>query len=156
MPSACLAMCPSLCLQTIPTMGAILLDPSMEKCLLVRGWSKAAGWGFPKGKISKEEADGACAAREVGSSARGMHWWLLRADSEARLPAAALRLHTSCLHMLPPPATVHLPRAHSARPKSGGCPEMCCGLAAREQALHWQSCDQCLPPVRCLRRLGMM
>eukprot|EP00891_Asterochloris_glomerata_P006067 jgi/Astpho2/6067/e_gw1.00084.177.1_t len=51
--------------QTIPTMGAILLDPSMEKCLLVRGWSKAAGWGFPKGKISKEEADGACAAREV-------------------------------------------------------------------------------------------
>ena len=151
-------MCPPLCLQTIPTMGAILLDPSMEKCLLVRGWSKAAGWGFPKGKISKEEADGACAAREVGLSAADMHRLLLRADSEAHLPAIALELHTNYLHMLPRLAnwcTCHW-RSHSAVPKSKASSEMCCELAARKQMLHWQSCDRFLPAIRCLRKLGMM
>ena len=51
--------------QTIPTMGAIILDPSMEKCLLVRGWRSADGWGFPTGKINKDEADDACAVREA-------------------------------------------------------------------------------------------
>ncbi|KAL3162388.1 hypothetical protein ABBQ32_010064 [Trebouxia sp. C0010 RCD-2024] len=51
--------------QTIPTMGAIILDPTMEKCLLVRGWRSVDGWGFPTGKINKDEADDACAVREV-------------------------------------------------------------------------------------------
>ena len=46
-------------------MGAIILDPSMEKCLLVRGWRSVDGWGFPTGKINKDEADDACAVREV-------------------------------------------------------------------------------------------
>jgi hypothetical protein len=45
--------------------GAILLDPSMEKCLLVRGWKKDAGWGFPRGKTSYAETDTECAIREV-------------------------------------------------------------------------------------------
>ena len=52
-------------LQTIPTMGAIILDPSMEKCLLVRGWKATSGWGFPRGKVSKDESDAECAIREV-------------------------------------------------------------------------------------------
>lgn len=51
--------------QTIPTMGAIILDPSMERCLLVRGWRSVDGWGFPTGKINKDEADDACAVREA-------------------------------------------------------------------------------------------
>jgi len=49
----------------VPVRGAILLDPSMEKCLLVRGYKKDAGWGFPRGKLSKNESDSQCAAREV-------------------------------------------------------------------------------------------
>jgi 8-oxo-dGTP pyrophosphatase MutT (NUDIX family) len=37
----------------------------MEKCLLVRGFRKDAGWGFPRGKLSLNETDAQCAAREV-------------------------------------------------------------------------------------------
>lgn len=51
--------------QTIPVRGAIMLDPRMEKCLLVRGYRKEASWGFPKGKLSKDETDDQCAVREV-------------------------------------------------------------------------------------------
>ena len=51
--------------QTIPTMGAIILEPDMEKCLLVRGWKAGDGWGFPTGKINKDEADEDCAVREA-------------------------------------------------------------------------------------------
>jgi 8-oxo-dGTP pyrophosphatase MutT (NUDIX family) len=42
----------------------------MAKCLLVRGYKKDAGWGFPRGKLSKDETDAQCAAREVG-----WVWW---------------------------------------------------------------------------------
>lgn len=45
--------------------GAIMLDPMMTKCLLVKGWKKDAGWGFPRGKISANEPDVQCAIREV-------------------------------------------------------------------------------------------
>jgi len=37
----------------------------MEKCLLVRGFKKDSGWGFPRGKLSLNETDAQCAAREV-------------------------------------------------------------------------------------------
>ena len=46
-------------------MGTIILDPSMDKCLLIRGWRLIDGWGFPTGKINKDEADDACAVREA-------------------------------------------------------------------------------------------
>lgn len=49
----------------VPVRGAILLDESMEKVLLVRGWKKGASWGFPRGKINKDEKDLDCAIREV-------------------------------------------------------------------------------------------
>lgn len=45
--------------------GAILLTPDCTKCLLVRGYKKDAGWGFPRGKLSKDETDAQCAVREV-------------------------------------------------------------------------------------------
>eukprot|EP01105_Mastigella_eilhardi_P006727 TRINITY_DN18290_c0_g1_i1.p1 TRINITY_DN18290_c0_g1~~TRINITY_DN18290_c0_g1_i1.p1 ORF type:complete len:339 (+),score=86.98 TRINITY_DN18290_c0_g1_i1:33-1019(+) len=48
----------------VPVCGAILLSPDTEKCLLVQGW-KSNTWGFPKGKINKEESDLECAIREV-------------------------------------------------------------------------------------------
>lgn len=51
--------------RTVPVRGAILLDPTMEKCLLVRGFKKDAGWGFPRGKLSHNETDAQCAVREV-------------------------------------------------------------------------------------------
>ena len=49
----------------IPVRGAILLDPTMEKVLLVKGWKKSASWSFPRGKINKDERDLDCAIREV-------------------------------------------------------------------------------------------
>ena len=50
--------------QQIPTCGAMLLNPSCTKLLLVKGW-KSNSWGFPKGKIDKDEDKEACACREV-------------------------------------------------------------------------------------------
>ena len=41
---------------SIPTGGLIVLNPQMDKVLLVKGWNSGASWGFPKGKINKNEA----------------------------------------------------------------------------------------------------
>ncbi|TKA78466.1 hypothetical protein B0A55_04970 [Friedmanniomyces simplex] len=49
----------------VPVRGAILLDESMEKLVLVKGWKKGASWSFPRGKINKDERDLDCAIREV-------------------------------------------------------------------------------------------
>ncbi|KAG0241992.1 mRNA-decapping enzyme subunit 2 [Actinomortierella wolfii] len=49
----------------VPVCGAIILNEAMDKCILVKGWNARSGWGFPKGKINKDEPDTACAAREV-------------------------------------------------------------------------------------------
>lgn len=49
----------------VPTCGAIILNESLDKCLMVRGWTSRSTWGFPKGKINKDEPPSACAIREV-------------------------------------------------------------------------------------------
>lgn len=49
----------------VPTFGAIILNPSLDKVLLVQGFSAKASWGFPKGKVNEDEAPHLCAAREV-------------------------------------------------------------------------------------------
>ncbi|KAG0328342.1 mRNA-decapping enzyme subunit 2 [Dissophora globulifera] len=49
----------------VPVCGAIILNEAMDKCLLVKGWTARSGWGFPKGKINKDEPDTSCAVREV-------------------------------------------------------------------------------------------
>lgn len=49
----------------VPVRGAIMLNPTMDKCLLVKGWKKGASWSFPRGKINKDEDDMVCAVREV-------------------------------------------------------------------------------------------
>ncbi|KNC50783.1 mRNA decapping complex subunit Dcp2 [Thecamonas trahens ATCC 50062] len=49
----------------IPTRGAILLDPTLKHCLIVKGWGSKGSWMFPKGKIDEGESDVECAIREV-------------------------------------------------------------------------------------------
>lgn len=49
----------------VPVRGAILLNNTYDKCILVKGWKNSSGWGFPKGKINKNELDTDCAIREV-------------------------------------------------------------------------------------------
>uniref|UniRef100_V9KRM2 m7GpppN-mRNA hydrolase n=1 Tax=Callorhinchus milii TaxID=7868 RepID=V9KRM2_CALMI len=49
----------------VPTYGAIILDETLENALLVQGYLAKSGWGFPKGKVNKEEAPHDCAVREV-------------------------------------------------------------------------------------------
>ncbi|KAG0174514.1 mRNA-decapping enzyme subunit 2 [Apophysomyces sp. BC1015] len=49
----------------IPVCGAIIINESLDKCVLVKGWSSRSGWGFPKGKINQDEEYDCCAIREV-------------------------------------------------------------------------------------------
>ncbi|XP_075595307.1 m7GpppN-mRNA hydrolase-like [Balearica regulorum gibbericeps] len=49
----------------VPTYGAIILDDTLENVLLVQGYLAKSGWGFPKGKVNKEETPHDCAVREV-------------------------------------------------------------------------------------------
>ncbi|KAJ1344676.1 hypothetical protein BSLG_000199 [Batrachochytrium salamandrivorans] len=49
----------------VPVCGAIILNHNLTKILLVRGWKSSSSWGFPKGKINKDEPEIACAVREV-------------------------------------------------------------------------------------------
>mmetsp|Transcript_15236 Transcript_15236/g.37169 ORF Transcript_15236/g.37169 Transcript_15236/m.37169 type:complete len:507 (+) Transcript_15236:49-1569(+) len=48
----------------VPTCGAAILNESLTKLLLVRSYNGTT-WGFPKGKINKDETEAACAVREV-------------------------------------------------------------------------------------------
>ncbi|KAF9459902.1 Dcp2, box A domain-containing protein [Collybia nuda] len=49
----------------VPVCGAIMLNDTWEKCVLVKGWKSSSGWGFPKGKINEDEPPANCAVREV-------------------------------------------------------------------------------------------
>eukprot|EP01113_Clastostelium_recurvatum_P001313 TRINITY_DN10531_c0_g1_i1.p1 TRINITY_DN10531_c0_g1~~TRINITY_DN10531_c0_g1_i1.p1 ORF type:complete len:534 (+),score=134.40 TRINITY_DN10531_c0_g1_i1:145-1746(+) len=49
----------------VPVFGAIILNEGLDKCLLVKGWTSKASWGFPKGKVNKDEIETDCAIREV-------------------------------------------------------------------------------------------
>ncbi|KAJ1734138.1 mRNA-decapping enzyme subunit 2 [Coemansia sp. Benny D160-2] len=49
----------------VPVCGAIILNPALNKVLLVKGWNSRASWGFPRGKINKDEPEWQCAQREV-------------------------------------------------------------------------------------------
>jgi len=50
---------------SVPTFGAIILNPGLDKVLLVQGFWAKASWGFPKGKVNEDEPPDLCAAREV-------------------------------------------------------------------------------------------
>lgn len=47
----------------VPTFGAILLDDDLSHVLLVQSYRSS--WGFPKGKVNKDEPPYQCAIREV-------------------------------------------------------------------------------------------
>jgi mRNA-decapping enzyme subunit 2 len=49
---------------TVPVYGAIILNQTRDKVLLVKGWTSKS-WTFPRGKINQDEAELVCAAREV-------------------------------------------------------------------------------------------
>jgi mRNA-decapping enzyme subunit 2 len=49
----------------VPVCGAIMLNETWDKCLLVKGWKATSAWSFPKGKINEMEERSACAVREV-------------------------------------------------------------------------------------------
>lgn len=48
----------------VPTFGAIILNSNLTKVLMVQGFG-GKSWGWPKGKLNKDESDSVCAAREV-------------------------------------------------------------------------------------------
>ncbi|EGT37214.1 CBN-DCAP-2 protein [Caenorhabditis brenneri] len=51
---------------SVPTYGAILVDPEMEHVLLVQSYfAKGNNWGFPKGKINQNEPPRDAAIRET-------------------------------------------------------------------------------------------
>ncbi|GMK58933.1 hypothetical protein CspeluHIS016_0603750 [Cutaneotrichosporon spelunceum] len=50
--------------KVVPCCGGILLNRTGDKALMVRGWRNST-WGFPRGKINKNESPEACAIREV-------------------------------------------------------------------------------------------
>ncbi|XP_070543028.1 m7GpppN-mRNA hydrolase-like [Ptychodera flava] len=50
---------------SVPTHGAIILDETLQNILLVQGYWAKASWGFPKGKVNKDESEHQCAIREV-------------------------------------------------------------------------------------------
>jgi len=49
----------------VPVCGAIILNETFNKVLLVKGWSNKSSWSFPRGKINKDEPALQCAVREV-------------------------------------------------------------------------------------------
>lgn len=73
-----------------------MLDPRMEKCLLVRGWKRDAGWGFPRGKTSYGENDVECAIREVRGAGRGGP--LRLQDGPAGAPRCQVPKRVECRH----------------------------------------------------------
>lgn len=50
---------------SVPVCGAIILNETLDKVLLVKGWSNKSSWSFPRGKINRDEPQLQCAIREV-------------------------------------------------------------------------------------------
>jgi len=80
--------------KNVPVMGGILLDQDMQRVLLVKGWKNSACWGFPRGKIHKNETDAQCAVREVSKLPPVV-------ASAALHPAAGTGIHATCRQKKP-------------------------------------------------------
>ena len=50
---------------TVPVYGCIVLNSACSRALMVKGWKAGASWGFPRGKVNKDEDPAICASREV-------------------------------------------------------------------------------------------
>lgn len=85
-------------LQSVPVCGVILLNPRMDRVVMVRGW-KGNSWSFPKGKIDANETELQCALREcreevgydVGDAQVGEDDWI-----EAAVSGKSVRLFVVC------------------------------------------------------------
>lgn len=51
--------------RNIPVCGGVILNPQMNRVLLVRGVKSSDSFSFPRGKINSGESPLACAAREI-------------------------------------------------------------------------------------------
>lgn len=51
--------------RNIPVCGGVILNPQMNRILLVRGVKSSDSFSFPRGKINSGESPIACAAREI-------------------------------------------------------------------------------------------
>eukprot|EP01135_Chromosphaera_perkinsii_P006967 Nk52_evm5s639 gene=Nk52_evmTU5s639 len=49
----------------VPVYGAIIINEKFDKVLMVKGWGNKTTWGFPKGKINKDEPEVECGIREI-------------------------------------------------------------------------------------------
>jgi mRNA-decapping enzyme subunit 2 len=45
--------------------GAIILNETLDECVLVQGYWSKSSWSFPKGKVNHNETEFDCAVREV-------------------------------------------------------------------------------------------
>ena len=79
-------------MQGIPVVGAILVNPGLDRCLLVRGWGNQGSWGFPRGKINENEPDAACAVREVRLFMRVQHEDLASGSGSCAVRGGILKL----------------------------------------------------------------
>lgn len=50
---------------TVPVYGGVVLSRDWQSALMVKGWAKGSSWGFPRGKVNKDENPADCAGREV-------------------------------------------------------------------------------------------
>ena len=51
--------------RALPAYGVILMNPSLDKVLLVQEFGCKRRWGFPKGTLEAGESQEECAAREA-------------------------------------------------------------------------------------------
>lgn len=132
-----------------------MLTPDMTKCLLVRGYKKDAGWGFPRGKLSKDESDAQCAVREVRAAQRSAtrqgfllrcHWGPpLRGRPVGARCVVAERQRATVGRPLQLAATLHTrvdPRSAPLQPGGISAPPMpspclCAASPCRLFALAW-------------------
>jgi len=49
----------------VPSCGAAMINSDLTHVVLVQGWNAKGKWGFPKGKLAKDESEFECARREV-------------------------------------------------------------------------------------------
>ncbi|KAL0452164.1 UNVERIFIED_CONTAM: decapping enzyme subunit [Sesamum latifolium] len=77
----------------VPVTGAIILDETYERCLLVKGW-KGSSWSFPRGKKSKDEEDHKCAIRECPDSS------IVVMTSQSFIPSFTCMLYAKTYELL--------------------------------------------------------
>ena len=123
----------------IPTCGAMLLNPGATKVLLVKSWHGKT-WGFPKGKIDRDEDKASCAMREVLEEVGYDISALIDPDAYIELQAAS---RLSSLLMLPRPSPTHpFCSPHLTLPPSSRA----CTTRRRKKARSNRTCPPTHPP----------